>query len=247
MPGSGLGDSADQARVAPCWYFQVMQTRLMIYGSCVTRDIVRITGNRFKLTDYIARQNLISAFSDPVPVPEDWGITSAFQIRSLESDFLSDAPTRIKEHASETDVLLWDIGSERHGVYATSSGEFISATPTQRSSPGVKQIEKLRWVPFGTDEHLRLFEGAAREFRRVLESTGLFSRTHVVRFDFTDDLIEGGNLNRAKSAAEQNAVHAPYYECLASLGFNLLPSLPNKLCVTTDSHAWGGRTEPLHR
>src|SRR5699024_2823677 len=92
--------------------------RATAYGSCVPRDTVDLAGSdRFDVVAYVARQSLLSADHDASEhFPAQAEIGSDFQRRMMTGDFAGDLEERLADAAAETDVLLWDLADERHGV-----------------------------------------------------------------------------------------------------------------------------------
>lgn len=214
-------------------------TPLLIYGSCVSRDIVRILDDTYTSGGYIARQTFISAFSRPSRRPEDWGITSKFQIKNLNGDFASNAARRIRTGAAKSDVMLIDLASEKHGIFEVGENRYVSATPTLRATPYYKKSFEGRRIPFGASEHLDLFGGAAEQLKDLLVDSGVFPYTAVLNAPFTDKVIDGPDLTGSPSAAEWNEKFSAYYDLLRELGFELFPELPTELAQSTETHSWG--------
>lgn len=212
---------------------------LAIYGSCVARDIVRVTEDRFSLSGYIARQNWISAFSEPIPAPREWGVRSNFQAKNLKGDFSSDATVRLRELGKKSDMVIMDLASEQHGVFEWEAGRFVSATPTIRASDFYKSHKRKKHIPFGSLAHIDLFRVAADKMKDFLQSEDLFDKTLVLTAPFTDDIVGGGKLEKRYSAESLNLAFSAYYELLGTRGFALTAPLPADLNVTSEEHQWG--------
>src|SRR5690625_2672237 len=81
---------------------------------------------RFEVVCYIARQSLLSADHDASAMfPADVRIDSHFQRRMMTGDFAGDLDERLVGAAGETDVLLWDLADERHGVHVFDDGAVV--------------------------------------------------------------------------------------------------------------------------
>src|SRR5690625_5627294 len=104
------------------------QVRATVYGSCVARDTMDLAGSeRFEVVCYIARQSLLSADHDASAMfPADVRIDSHFQRRMMTGDFAGDLDERLVGAAGETDVLLWDLADERHGVHVFDDGAVVT-------------------------------------------------------------------------------------------------------------------------
>lgn len=217
--------------------------KTLIYGSCVSRDIARITEPRFEVTRYIARQSWVSAFTGPLADPGPTELTSAFQQRSLVGDFTSNAFDLIAEAAPQSDLVLLDIDCELRGVFPLDGG-YVSNTPELARSGALQSRDPGPLLKFGAAEHLELFVRAAEQLRNLLAEAGAMDRTVVVRFPFTDESTTGDSvpLLAGRSGAEWNAAYLPYYQLIEDMGFSV-SSLPTELGVSTPDHQWGIQQE----
>src|SRR5699024_11196696 len=79
--------------------------RVAVYGSCVARDSVDLAGHgRLTVTDYVARQSLISAGQDASErFPTGAQVTSRFQRRMMQADFAGDLDGRLAAVAPSID------------------------------------------------------------------------------------------------------------------------------------------------
>lgn len=209
--------------------------RTLIYGSCVSRDVLRIAPEPFQLTGYIARQSWISAFTTPVPSPDLSHVASAFQARNLDGDFRSTARQLMRRHSEATDVLLIDIASDRHGVAQYGDG-YVSLTPDHKRAFG-GMIRGGRRVPFASPRHLGLFSAAVKRGSGALGRLGLMEKALVLRAPFTDVTTTGVPM-KGGSVTKLNAQYEPYYEVLAAAGLEIV-DLPAELAVADPGHTWG--------
>lgn len=105
------------------------KTKLNIFGSCVTRDIMEYDYRKvFCINEYIARQSIISSLSVPVEFDEnDIKLDSTFQTKQLESDLKKNALARLEN--SDAEYLIIDLIEERFKIgkvansYITFSNE----------------------------------------------------------------------------------------------------------------------------
>lgn len=217
--------------------------KTLIYGSCVSRDIVRITEPRFSVTRYIARQSWVSAFTGPLADPGPTALTSAFQQRSLVGDFTSNAPQLIAEAAPQSDLVLLDIDCELRGVFPLDGG-YVSYTPELTRSGALEAREPGPLLRLGTPQHLELFADATLKLRDVLTRAGALDRTVVLQFPFTDESTTGEAvpLLAGRTGAEWNTAYEPYYELIREAGF-AMSTLPAALGISTPAHQWGIQQE----
>lgn len=216
-----------------------MRTQLFIYGSCVARDIVRVTEGKFGVVQYVARQSWISAATKGLPRP-DASRLSPFSARSLMGDFASNLPYLLRREGRKADVILIDLASDRHGVYPHGEG-FITNSGELRRSGQARSVRGTQLVEFGSSEHRRLFRLAANKLKRVLVSAGLFERVLVLNAPFAGESDDGREvpLARGLTSNEINEKYSYYYHLLAQLGFFVLPVPPADLVKASSSHKWG--------
>ena len=105
------------------------KTKLNIFGSCVTRDIMEYDYRKvFCINEYIARQSIISSLSVPVEFDEnDIKLDSTFQTKQLESDLKKNALARLEN--SDAEYLIIDLIEEKWLIhillFLTSYGKAI--------------------------------------------------------------------------------------------------------------------------
>lgn len=222
--------------------------RVAIYGSCVARDSVDLAGgDRFDVVAYIARQSLLSADHDASPhFPAEAQISSDFQRRMMFGDFLGDLTARLAEVASTTDVLLWDLADERHGVHLFEDGGVVTRSiDIVNAHEALEIVDGARHIPFGTDEHFELWSAQAGTLRDHLVDLGLFEKTVVLRVPWALVTVDGRPTpwSMGTNAKQANAAYHRYFERLRELGFEILELQP--LGVLADpEHRWG--LAPFH-
>lgn len=222
--------------------------RVTIYGSCVARDSVDLAGaGRLTVTDYIARQSLISAGHDAsARFPEEAQVSSAFQRRMMLADFAGDLDRRIAAAASRIDVLLWDLTDERHGVHLHDDGTVVTRSVDVVAAPEVLAVvDKGRHIPFGTEEHFELWAPRATDFSERLDELGLKEHTVVLQVPWALVTSDGREtpLSMGVSAVDANEAYRRYYAHLRELGFDIFEMQP--LGVLADpEHRWG--LAPFH-
>ena len=224
------------------------QVRVTVYGSCVARDTMDLAGgDRFDVVAYIARQSLLSAGHDAAArFPAAAQIDSEFQRRMMTGDFAGNLEQRLAEAAPETDVLLWDLADERHGVHLFDDGGVVTRSiDIVRVPEVVAAVDGARHLPFGTDEHFALWAPRAEHLRDVLTELGLFEKTIVLQVPWALVTTDGKSTpwSMGTSAREANAAYHRYYEQLRELGFTIIELQP--LGVFADpEHRWG--LAPFH-
>lgn len=222
--------------------------RVTVYGSCVARDTMDLAGGgRFDVVAYIARQSLLSADHDAsYQFPADVEIDSEFQRRMMAGDFAGNLAERLEEAAPTTDVVLWDLADERHGVHVFEDGSVVTRSIDNVRHPEIAAaIERARHVPFGTDEHFTLWAAKAETMKEKLQRLGLFEKTIVLQVPWALVTADGKSTpwSMGTSAKDANLGYHRYYERLRELGFTMLELQP--LGVLADpEHRWG--LAPFH-
>lgn len=144
--------------------------RIFIYGSCVSRDTYkRLPQDQYSLTDYVARQSLVSAFSDPVTRFDPPVVGSRFTTAQVRGDFASSLPQRLATHAAGTDLILWDLTDERLGFYLLPDETVVTRTiDLARTEVESKVATEALLIPFGSEEHFALWCNALEAFKTRL-------------------------------------------------------------------------------
>lgn len=215
---------------------------VLVYGSCVARDLVTLHEPSMHCVDYIARQSWISAGNLGSDIQLEQLLASKFQQRNLEGDLRSDALERVDTHLADTDLLLIDLIDERFGVYRFENG-YVTPSAEFKRSGLAKQIELGKHIPFGSDEHLRLWHAAAEKVRDLLAKSD--TRTYVLETPYTSVSVDGSDVAPAmgRQPEEWNRQYQPYFGILRHLGFTVL-KMPVEFAVTTPHHIWG--SAPFH-
>lgn len=225
--------------------------RIVIHGSCITRDVFRIHPEGFNILDYFSRSSISSIVSEPIDVSEDHfsGLNSDFQRRMLLHDFRKDLFSQIEKF--EIDNFLIDLIDERFNLLqrnlsiVTKSSELINSNflkstditfqETRRIDYSLEQWKKdcyqyvqrlTRWVP---EDKIMIIKGLWAE--RYLSTSG--------------EIIEFNNSGRFQInlIRKMNALLEDYYAYIISLLPNaVMISFPKALA--NESHEWG--LSPFH-
>lgn len=216
--------------------------KVVVYGSCVSRDLVALQRKKMECIDYVARQSWISAASRGLEPTSKTELSSKFQNEMLAGDFRSDAFERLNTNVAGSDLILIDIIDDRFGVYPLEGGYI---TPSAEFSvSGVRPSLRLGdHIPFGTDKHFELWMVAAQVAKESLREN--LDKCFVLGAPFTDVSLDETIVPDAlsRNAAVWNQQYARYYDYLVSIGFNVI-RLPSKMAVSTKYHQWG--VAPFH-
>ncbi|MBU9944166.1 MAG: hypothetical protein KTQ12_05930 [Dermatophilaceae bacterium] len=218
----------------------MVDTRVLVYGSCVARDMVEFLGPGFQLVGYSARQSMISAMSPPVGLPTEPNLSSPFQARMVTDDFGSSVAERIRSAGADVDLLVLDLVDERLGVLALPGGRYLTRSQELIESGLLVHLPPAApHIRFGTNDHLLLWRAAARGFVELLRTTGLLERTLVVEATFASTTDKGTPATRwrGESASVWNERYRPYYDSLVSTGMRT--HVIGARAIAASDHHWG--------
>lgn len=214
--------------------------KVVILGSCVSRDAIAHHEEDYEVTGYLARTSLLSAGTNARHhLPQEFDMSSPFQQRNLLRDVEGGLLANLKSLADASDVLMWDLVDERHGVCVFPDGSILTRSIDLLSVPElVEACEAGEILAFGSDEHFARWCGAATMFADALDVLGLKAKTIVIAADWAV-LDTAGNptpWSMGVRAKEANTRYAPYYQHLESLGFTVVRITDT---VGDPEHKWG--------
>lgn len=214
--------------------------RLLIHGSCVSRDTLPFLGAGFELAGYTARQSMISSMSAPLELPGPPRLDSPFQARLVRDDFTSSMAATLRHSAHDVDVLVVDLVDERLGVMAVPGGGYLTRSQELLDSGLLELLpEGGVMVPFASEEHFALWRPAAERYVELLRETGLFERTLVVVATFAATTDAGGPAAQwwGEPAAVWNERYERYHDVLLNAG--LRSHRVGKRALASSTHQWG--------
>lgn len=215
-------------------------TRLLIHGSCVSRDTMPFLGARYELAGYTARQSLISSMSAPVELPGPSRLDSPFQARLVRDDFASSIPGVLRSAADDVDLLVLDLVDERLGVLALPGGMHVTRSQELLDSGLTDRLPAAtESIPFSSDEHFARWRTAADAYVELLRQTGLLERTLLIVATFAATTDAGGPVTqwRGEPAAAWNERYERYHDVLVTAG--LRSHVVGKRAVASTKHQWG--------
>lgn len=212
-----------------------------VYGGCVSRDTFELIKEENTLVHYVARQSLISSSSKPEKRLPVAALPADFSSRMVKGDIESSLFPKITQYANKTDVLIFDILSERLGVHRLDGGTFITNSG-ELGKTGI--LNKFDWpktlMRFGTDRHFDIWRRSALKLKKHLLEHDLFGKSFVIRANWTDTTIQGTVVPRFRSmdAAAANSLYERYYETLTECNFNIIEP-PSDISKSDENHKWG--------
>lgn len=220
-------------------------TWITILGSCVSRDTLEtMPRDEYPIDGYYARYSLLSAGTDASPnLPEKFTTSSKFQLRNVMRDIKGNLLEELQDKR-KSEVLLWDLVDERHGVYEFADGSIMTRSIDVINIPELaKAVENARHLKFGEDEHFFRWCGASSVFADALDAYGLRDKVLVVAADWAERDIEGKTTpwSMGTAAPQANQLFTRYYDRLEHLGFRVLRMHD---LLADPGHRWG--LAPFH-
>lgn len=212
----------------------------------MTRDAFEHMKDEHALVHYVARQSLISAASPPTKILSVDTLGPGFQNRSVRGDLQSSLHGLITRFAPRTDLFVFDLLSERLGLYRVPGGTYITKSVELAKTGLISTLARAAVViAFGSDEHFDLWKPAADALVARLKATGLLERALLFEVPWTDITVTGETVPKFRGwdASYANSLYARYYAYMRSLGIRVV-TIPDELALSTANHKWG--PSPYH-
>ena len=229
--------------------FESSPTRLLIFGSCVSRDILNHLHDKTQLAlvDYYARCSLASLGARPIGMPSAvQNIRSQFQKRMVERDIRKDFLNDLA--GLQFDVLLLDLIDERLNLYVepegracTLSSELVSSGFRADSNDGAKYFS-------GSEEFWRLWEAGWSSLVNKLRGLGALDRLLINQVFWSSRTENGSNfephyLSRHIDSANQ-FLDRMYQRISADIPSEQFLRFDHELMTGSLTHTWG--ISPFH-
>lgn len=218
------------------------KTRVVIYGSCVSRDTFEfLNPDRFQLDRYIARQSLISAYSVPTAVDDSDldRLASDFQRRTVRDDFRGSLHHDLMALGAAADVVLWDLTDERLGVWDLGGGSYVTRSVELIASGLDRELQaRGRLIGYGSREHRTLWANAVHQFAASVRNAGFRSPPVLIAPPWATVDEHGRKVSavHAPDAGRANRVLARY---VALAGGVTTLSAPDCSITASSTHQWG--------
>lgn len=221
-----------------------MSKKVIILGSCVTRDAFELTPNSHQILLYIARTSFGSSFDQKKfalgssDVDSNHAVSSPWQKKMLDWDIHKHSADELKKYIADTDAIIVDFVDERFNLvesnqtFATVSVAFQTAHPKHefRVIRNDSQEHFERWkkgfetfLAVASEYHKRVIINAVTLGFQTSDHTELFKLDHIHRQNF--------QLQKKHDYVSQNHPYCDLYR-------NPLPP------YLDENHKWG--KAPFH-
>ena len=224
-------------------------TRLLIFGSCVSRDILNHQQDKTRvvLVDYYARCSLASLGARPIEMPSAVeNISSRFQKRMVERDIRKDFLNDLA--GLQFDVFLLDLVDERLNLYVepegracTLSSELVSSGFRVDSHEGSKYLS-------GSEEFWRLWEAGWVILVNKLRGLGALDRLLINQVFWSSRTENGSNFEPHYSSKHIDSANQfldrMYQRMNADIPSGQFLRFDHGLMTGSITHTWG--ISPFH-
>lgn len=222
------------------------QTRVLIFGSCVSRDPfnrVNPDNPEFVVADYFARSSMASIGLAPFKGVDVSPIPSVFQRRMVNRDFYKTLLPAMK--SLTYDVLLVDFIDDRFKLIVTNRGQGITDSTAFRELGFDLKTIRFRRFSNRDDEFREHWKKGWRDFLSTAEACGVVRKILINRVYWSTIDDAGEPFPDPESIAEANA----YLDWAYSVVEQDLPpeqflEYPRSGFVGKCQHQWG--RSPFH-
>jgi hypothetical protein len=222
-----------------------MSKKILIFGSCVSRDVLSMTDNSATLVNYYARSTYASAFLSPkIKDNISNNNESIFQGRMVKYDF--EKTFREKLITYNFDILLLDFIDERLKILEPNPGEYITLSNElircNFDFDGIKVIEGF------TEEHFLLWQKGWEKFINLAANADSIHKIRIPEVYWNMTTIQGKASSDDFSVDEIDSRNAflekKYNYCRKFLESKNFLRIDKKGLRGDENHPWG--RSPFH-
>ena len=224
-------------------------TRLLIFGSCVSRDILNHQQDKtqFVLVDYYARCSLASLGARPIDMPSAvQNIHSKFQRRMVERDIRKDFLHDLA--GLQFDVLLLDLIDERFNLYVEPEGRACTLSSELLSTGFPGDSDGGSRISTGSEEFWRLWEAGWLILVNKLGCLGVLDRLLVNQVFWGSRTENGGafepQYSRRQIDSANQFLDRMYQRISADIPSEQFLRFDHGLMTGSIAHTWG--ISPFH-
>ena len=223
--------------------------KLLIFGSCVSRDILNFpqANGQLVLIDHYARSSFASLGARPIDMPPSvQTISSKFQRKMVERDIRKDFLNDLTQ--LEFDILLIDLIDERYHLYVKADGTACTLSKELLSSGFPKASDGGLRIYSGSEEFWRLWEAGWLILVDKLRRLGVFDRLRVnqvfwaSRTEKGDDFEPHFSIRKIDSANQ--FLDRMYQRISADIPPDQFLRFDHGLMTGSMTHTWG--ISPFH-
>jgi len=219
--------------------------KIMIFGSCVSRDIFNIP-NDFILTKYYARSSFASIFQAPfLNLSITDNLKSDFQKNIVKADMSKEI--LIEFDKGDFDILLLDFIDERFNLFSidntvfTLSNEAIS-TSIEQKYPNHTLIKS------GNGEFMKLWQEGWDEFVSTMKKSGQLHKVILNKVYWSKETLSGEDYAATYTNEKIDYMNSYLDRLYVIAEKSILPenimSFKKDLMLGADKHQWG--KSPFH-
>ena len=224
-------------------------TRLLIFGSCVSRDILNYQQDKTQLVvvDYYARSSIASLGARPIELPSAvQNIRSKFQKRMVERDFGKDFLTDLA--GLQFDILLLDLIDERFNLYLEPGGEACTLSSELLSTGFPGDSSGGSTIHSGSEEFWRLWEAGWLILLNELRRLGVLDCLVVNQVFWGSRTESGGSFEPHYSSRKIDSANKflarMYRRIEADIPSEQFLRFDHELMAGSVTHRWG--ISPFH-
>lgn len=227
-----------------------MTTNVLIFGSCVSRDIFNLEYSRdFKVSNYYARSSFASLAGKPYENEEALdNLSSKFQ-RSMVSNDFSKEVLKAGDKIERADIILVDLIDERYDLVVLPGGEMLTRSDELNTSKMLKQDGlEFRLVKQGSDERREWWLKGVRIFFDLLRSHNKLGRVLVNQTywatEFENNTSTTYPVDSGKIESANRDLDWMYRALRNELREDQFITFGPGVCTASESHRWG--ISPFH-
>lgn len=209
--------------------------KLVIYGSCVSRDAFGGSfegGSRFELIEYVARSSLASAFCDAEVQGVDFNaIASPFQRKMVEYDVRNGLRNVLE--TSSYDLILLDPIDERFDLFVDDAGAVCTMSNELMASGFSPRSRSGRIVKSASEEFFRLWEKGWSALVVFLRGRGLLEKLYINKVFWSKFAVDGSNFHPSYTQSDIERAN----EFLTRLYVRMQDDIPANQFIDFDEHA----------
>lgn len=212
-----------------------MTDRIFVLGSVVSRDMLDVASEQFRVTGYLARTSMAGVGLPPIgllQVRESiLGKLSSEQQRMIFNDLDKDTLQSVRK--ADSDAVLLDFIEERFDLYLTESSLFSGTSEVKSLMP--KEMQALTMLKSGSESFFSLWLAGFERLMAELEGR------HVIlnRVYWAEKFPDGSNVASRAWILHNNAVLQRLYEIVER--YWAIPAIdyPRDIWTADPDHRWG--------